>query len=134
MQLFDLISNMQRFGEWFPGVIKIQAGNDLAHGEVGKTYLETVQVPLRGKQEILLTVVESVHGERFVTEGEFAPLLPRMEIRLNQQGAEKVEVCWRMLSRTQSLAVRLLLLPLASRVLSRRANIGLQRLKRLCES
>ena len=45
-------SNLEHFGEWFPGVIAIESANGLAISELGKKYLETVAIPLRGTKKV----------------------------------------------------------------------------------
>lgn len=85
---------MERFGEWFPAVLSIKSIDELPHGSVGKKYLETVSVPMRGERKIELTVKESVEKERFVTEGNFPPLLPRMEIQINETGENLNHMEW----------------------------------------
>ncbi|MBU0889666.1 MAG: SRPBCC family protein, partial [Gammaproteobacteria bacterium] len=89
---FSVVSNMERFGEWFPEVISISSMNDLNHGEVNKTYVELVSVPLQGKRSIEIVVKESVPCSRFVTEGRLFPLLPRMEIELVTQAESKTNI------------------------------------------
>ena len=131
--VFDYVSNMERFGEWFPGVLSIESANTLVHGQVGKEYLETVAVPLRGKRKIKLAVKEVQPNKLFVTEGKFPPLLPRMEIALSEAGAEACTLTWRMFSRNNDRIVRLALLPLARHLLGKRATAGLHKLKRRME-
>jgi hypothetical protein len=133
LEAFALVSNMERFGQWFPGVTSIVATNDLPHGQIGKTYLETVSVPLRGEQQIALTVREAAPGQRFVTEGEFPPLMPRMEITLTELGPRQTLVDWAMFSRNPSMPARLVMMPLARRSVQPRAEEGLARLKALLE-
>lgn len=131
--VFALISDMQRFGEWFPGVLAISEIDALPVGTLGKRYLETVSIPLRRTRQIELEVKAVEAGRRFVTEGRFPPLLPRMEILLAGAGAD-THVHWAMYSRNDSALVRLLLLPLARSTLQRRAQQGLARLMNLLES
>ena len=52
LAVFGYVSNMEKFGEWFPGVISIASTDALQRGQQGKEYLETVSVPLRGKRKI----------------------------------------------------------------------------------
>ena len=130
---FSLVSNMERFGDWFPAVKSINSVNDLPHGKVGKKYLETVSVPFRGERQIEITVKEAIKNQRFVTEGQFLPLLPRMEIELTKQSESETVLQWRMYSRSTSKAVKMLLLPLAKGVMQKRAVIGANRLKKLLE-
>jgi hypothetical protein len=128
------VSNMERFGDWFPAVQAVASANALPHGMVGKAYLETVAVPLRGLRQVEITVKEALPAQRFVTEGRLPPLLPRMEIALDAQGPTRTRIDWAMYSRSRSALVRWLLLPLASRTLQRRADSGLARLKTQLES
>jgi carbon monoxide dehydrogenase subunit G len=132
-EAFTYASNLENFARWFPGVVAIRSQNDLPHGQVGKQYLETVKLPLRGKREVLITVTESQHNLRLVTEGEMPPVFPRMEISFASHGAGHTRVDWRMHSRSQSPVVRVLLLPLARRLMQQRAESGVRRLKRLLE-
>lgn len=130
---FSVVSNMERFGDWFPGVKSIKSINNLPHGEVGKKYLEIVSVPIGGEKEIEITVKESIRFERFVTEGRFLPLLPRMEVVIANSGENEISLQWSMYSRSDSMAVKILLLPLVKKTMQKRANIGSVRLKRLLE-
>lgn len=125
---------LDRFGAWFPGVRAMAAANDLAPAQPGKRYLETVALPLRGLRRIPITVVAAEPDRFFATEGALQPLLPRMEMRFAPEGAGGTRLEWQMLSRSSSWPVRLLLLPLARRVMQPRAEAGLHRLKALLEA
>lgn len=132
--VFNYVVNMERFGEWFPGVLSIESANDLPHGQQGKKYLETASVPLRGARKIQLEVHEVRGNHFFATQGRFLPLLPRMEISLDETGTNSCQLTWRMFSRSNSLIVRYLLLPLASRVMDQRAALGVAALKKRLEN
>lgn len=131
--VFAYVTNMERFGEWFPGVVSIESANGLAPDTIGKEYLETVSVPLRGTRKIRLVVREVRHSQFFATEGSFAPLMPRMEISLREAESGACYLTWRMFSRNGSPFVRHALLPLAGRVMCRRAEIGVASLKQRLE-
>lgn len=131
--VFGFIANMENFGMWFPGVLSIVSSNNKAHGDIGKQYQETVHIPLRGNQNINITVKDSVASEFFATEGLFAPLYPRMEIRLTATNDLSCNVSWSMYSRNKSAAFRLLMLPLIKKVMHQRAAIGVERLRELLE-
>lgn len=132
-QVFAYVTDMERFGEWFPGVLRIESSNALAHGEADKEYLETVSVPLRGTRKIRITVREAQAGRRFVTEGKFPPLMPRMEVEFSERGPGACSITWRMFSRNASPLLGLTLLPLARRVMRKRAAEGVKELKRRLE-
>ncbi len=127
--VFDYVANMERFGEWFPGVLSIESANGHPHGSVGKEYLETVAIPLRGERKIKLVVREAQASNLFVTEGQLLPLMPRMEISIDSNGTESCNITWRMFSRNESTIFRLTLLPFARRVVRKRATRGLGKLK-----
>ena len=130
---YQYATNMERFGEWFPGVLSIESANTLRHAQPGKEYLETVTVPLRGKRQNELSVKEAQTNERFVTEGAIPPLLPRMEIIFQATSADSCDVTWRMFSRSDSFLVKATLLPLAKSVMRKRAAIGIRQLKQNLE-
>jgi hypothetical protein len=130
---FSVVSNMERFGDWFPSVKSIKSVNDFPHGKVGKKYNEIVSIPLSGDREIEITVKESIKNVLFVTEGQFAPLLPRMEVAITETGENEIFLQWSMYSRSASKAVKMLLLPLAKSTMQKRANIGANKLKGLLE-
>ena len=127
--VFGYVSDMERFAEWFPGVISIASLDSLEPGQPGKAYRETVRVPLKGLRQITLQVREARAPHFFATEGQSRPLLPRMEISLNATTANTCTLSWRMFSRNSSPSVRYLLLPLAKMVLQQRAAQGLAALK-----
>lgn len=127
--VFDYVTNMERFGEWFPGVLSIESATNHAHGQVGKEYLEKVVIPLRGERKVKLVVRESERNRLFVTEGKLSPLMPRMEVRFQWTGSDSCNITWRMLSRNNATLFRLTMLPLARAVLRKRAAAGLGKLK-----
>ena len=131
--VFDYVTNMEQFGDWFPGVLAIKSANDHLPGQIGKEYLETVAIPLRGERKIRLVVREAEINKLFVTEGKLSPLLPRMEVRFQVEDSDSCQVTWRMLSRNSAVFFRLTLLPIARAVLQKRAAIGLGKLKRNLE-
>ena len=126
--------NLERFGEWFPGVVAIESANGLAHGEPGKEYLETVEIPLRGRQKVKLVVKEAERDKSLVTEGALPPLLPRMQIRFTALTANSCHVQWQMLSRNRGLLAQLTIIPLARGVMRKRAAAGLAELQKRLET
>jgi hypothetical protein len=127
-EVFDYVTDMERFGDWFPGVLAIEPANWRKPGQVGKEYLETVAVPLRGRRQISIIVRESQPGKFFATEGKFPPLLPRMEVEFEPGEGGTCDLTWRMFSRNRGLVFRFTMLPLARRIMKKRAAIGLRRL------
>lgn len=131
--VFNYVTDMERFAEWFPGVLSIESANHHRHGQVGKEYLETVSLPLRGEKKIRLIVREAEAGRRFVTEGKLSPLMPRMEVTFSPVGVASCQLTWRMYSRNEGKLVRIALLPLLRRLMRKRAAAGVRRLKRRLE-
>lgn len=130
---YALASDMEQFGQWFPGVIAIESANDQPHATVGKRYRETVEVPMRGPRKVDIVVRAAERDRLFVTEGDLPPILPRMEIRFEPAGAAACSVQWRMYSRASGVLARMTIVPLAARVMRKRAAIGMARLKRRLE-
>src|SRR5687767_12738371 len=93
--VFNYAANLENFAEWFPGVLRITAPDNLAFDAVGKEYHETIVVPLRGERRVVLRVVEVAAPVRIVTEGALATVLPRMEIEFRDAGPGRCEVDWR---------------------------------------
>jgi hypothetical protein len=133
LEVFEYVSNLETFGEWFPGVIAIDSLDALPHDQPGKAYLETVSIPWRGTRKIALTVREVRGHHFFATEGQLPPLMPRMEIALEDSGTGACEITWRMFSRSDKLITRYTVVPLARRVMGPRAALGLSALKNIME-
>jgi hypothetical protein len=131
---FRYAANLENFAEWFPGVIRVAAANDLPFDARGKQYRETVAVPLRGQRPVSLQVVDVAAPARIVTEGSLPTLLPRMEIVFREAGPGRCEVDWQMHSRSTSGLARWTLLPLARHLMTQRARAAMQRLKTRLES
>lgn len=132
-QAYQFVVNMEKFGEWFPDVIAIKSANERAHGEVGKTYLETLSIPFIGNRKIKLRVAESIRNQRFVTEGNLIPILPRMDIFIAELNEQEILVKWSMFSRSPNKLVQLLLLPSVKRLMQQRADVASVRLKQILE-
>lgn len=129
LDVFAYVSNLENFEEWFPGVISIESSNALEHGHIGKQYRETVLIPLRGTRQITLEVREVREGHFLATESRFPPLMPRMEMELRETGEGSCELTWRMFSRTNNGILKYTLIPLAKRIIRRRAVLGVAALK-----
>lgn len=131
---YGFACNLERFGEWFPGVLAIESANSLGHAVVGKQYLETVNIPMRGSRRVAITVKEAELNRLLVTEGALPPLMPRMEIRFSPINEDRCTITWRMHSRSKGLLARFMMVPLARRVMRKRAAVGISRLKKSLEA
>ncbi len=105
-EAFARVADMERFGDWFPGVIAIESIDDTPEATRGKEYLETVAVPLRAQRKIRLQVTDCIADGFFATEGAFPPLMPRMGVRSVATDAPGCTVRWRMYSRSTSSVAR----------------------------
>jgi carbon monoxide dehydrogenase subunit G len=133
-EAYEYTCDLEKFGQWFPGVIKIVAEDALDLTATGKSYLETVAIPLRGNSNVRIRVKEAQRNHIFVTEGSLRPLLPRMQIQFRDSGQNSTLVNWQMHSRSQSVLVRATLIPMARRVMKARAKEGMANLKRHLEA
>ncbi|MET0335851.1 MAG: SRPBCC family protein [Rhizobacter sp.] len=131
---FNYTANLENFAEWFPGVIRMAAANELPFDAVGKQYRETVAVPLRGLRQVDLQVIEVATPSRLVTQGTLKTVLPRMEIEFRDAGPDQCAVEWRMFSRTTGGVARWTILPLTRRLMKSRAHAAMQRLKHRLEA
>ncbi len=132
--VFAFVSNHENYLQWFPGVVTIVSADQLAHGTVGKIYRETLRLPIGRHQAIDIAVVTSQPPELFVTEGTFAPLHPRMEIRLTQTSAQETMLSLRFFSRSQSTIARWLIGIFVKPTFARQSRRGLHRLKGILEA
>ena len=131
--VFEFLANHENYIKWFPGVVAIAAADTLPHGTVGKIYKETLRLPTGRHRRIAIKVVESQFPALFMTEGDFAPVHPRMEIRLSERAAQATSLNFRFLSRSQSLIARLLIRALVKRAFARQSEVGLRQLKKILE-
>lgn len=129
---FLYVSNMDNFADWFPEVVEIVSKNKDPI-RVGKQYLETVKMPLIGDKKATLTVKDYELDSRFSTEGDFSPLLPRMEICVSADSNGKTRINWAFYSRNSSKIFKLFV-PLLRYVMSKRANIAAVKLRSVLES
>ena len=126
-ECFIYLSNMDNFENWFPEVVEIVSKNKEPIG-VGKQYLETVKIPLIGSKKITLTVKNFEQYSQFSTEGNLAPLLPRMEIFVSNNSNGKTKINWAFYSRNSSKLFKLFV-PLFRYVMTKRAKIAAVKLK-----
>lgn len=130
---FRYAANLKNFPQWFPGVNQMASIDDLPFDAIGKQYREIFTVPWRGERPVLMRVVEVMPPFRISTEGALPAVLPRMEMEFRHSSHDKCEVEWRMFSRNTRAIARWTLLPIASRLMTRRAIVGMRRLKNRLE-
>lgn len=130
---FGYAARLEHFPAWFPGVHAVVAVDDQAFDTVGKRYDETLALPLGARRRVRLAVVEVEPGARLVTQGQLPLVRPRMEMVFQALDAAHCRVDWCMVSRSRSRLAHRALLPLVRRVMTRRAQDGLQALRRHLE-
>ena len=133
LEVFDFLSNHENYALWFPDVVSITSVNDLPHGSVGKVYSELLKLPAGRSRNITIEVVESRSPAVFITEGNFPPLHPRMEVRLFEKSARECILNWKFYSRSQSAFGRLIVGALIRKSVAKQSERGLKRLKILLE-
>jgi uncharacterized protein YndB with AHSA1/START domain len=133
-KVFAYVSNMENFSQWFPAVRSIVAANPQQPIEPGKEYLEVVATPTGEEREIRLRVKEMEPYRLFATEGDYPPLMPRMEIQLQADSTNGCIVTWRMLSRNEEPESALPWLALARQAIDERAKAGLGQLRTRLET
>ena len=129
LEVFNFLSNHENYARWFPDVVSIVSVNDLPHGSVGKVYSELLKLPAGRSRNITIEVVESRSPAVFITEGNFPPLHPRMEVRLFEKSARESILNWKFYSRSQSAFGRLIVGALIKKSVVKQSERGLKRLK-----
>lgn len=132
-EVYRYVSNMENYGNWFPGVVQIKSANDLEHGQVGKAYAETVEFP-EGTSELTIEVKEAKANERFVTEANFDPLQPRMTVLFSDNNVGGCHLTWSFGSRNTDLQEGHDFLEAIKLNIDERAEIGMNNLEQLLMS
>lgn len=101
-QLFEYVTNMENYAEWFPGVLSITSHNNLPHGVQGKTYQERITMP-EGEASLVIEVKASVRNKSFYTEGDLEPLLPAMRMEFAPDMQNKTSFSLKYFSRNEKL-------------------------------
>jgi hypothetical protein len=100
--VFNYISNMENYINWFPGVVDIRSANSLRHGVVGKEYIEKLSLP-NGDVELTIMVVRSEVNKLFSTQGNLEGILPQMTVKFSVNTDKNCEVNLQFHSRNLTL-------------------------------
>jgi carbon monoxide dehydrogenase subunit G len=130
--VFKYVSNMENYKEWFPGVIDITSANDLSHGVVGKTYIETLSLP-NGDAELVIEVDQCEINHLFLTKGNLAGILPQMTVVFSIDEENHCEVRLKYHSRNPELTPTSHIIMALREDLTIRANKGVAKLKAIME-
>ena len=131
--VFTFIANHENYKRWYPGVVSVTSVDDMPHGVVGKTYCETLQMPGGRLQNIQIVTIASTPPHRFVTQGDFASLLPQMTFELSSSEGGGTDVMWMFHSRHTSPVRRLVARLIFRPILRRQATHAMATLTRLLE-
>lgn len=99
---FEYVTNMENYGEWFPGVASIASHNELPHGSIGKTYQEKIAMP-GGEASLVIEVKKSRLNESFYTEGDLDPLFPAMLMDFKGETPQSTSFSLKYFSRSEVL-------------------------------
>jgi len=131
--VFKYISNMENYKEWFPGVVDIKSANDLAHGIVGKQYVEMLSLP-SGDAELVIEVDQCDVNSLFLTKGNLTGVLPQMKVTFSVNEDEMCEVNLQYHTRNPELTLTSDIVIALRKDLSIRANKGVAKLKAIIET
>lgn len=131
-RVFDYVSDMLNYIEWFPGVLKLSAANNLPLNVKGKRYVEQLSLP-HGPVELTLEVVECDAPRRFITEGDLPGLLPRMTIEISPEAGGGCRMSLKYETRDLELSADPVALKQIGAAITPRATAGLKRLHEILE-
>lgn len=132
--VFSYVSDMEKYGEWFPGVIDVKAANDRQKKGPGKKYIETHEMPFNRLEEITIETKQFIENTLFITEGNLKGFWPRMTIKFEEKIKGETTVTRYMDSRNNSLFTKIFLSLFLKRKMIKMANTGMENLKRRLES
>jgi len=130
--VFKFTTNMENYKKWFPGVLNIRSGNKLAHGQIGKQYIEILQFP-QGNKTLTIEVKESIENKIFVTEGDLEPLLPKMEMLFSVLENDSCQLHLNYVSRNSDLKEEDEFIVAIREDLSKRIKTATNKLKSIVE-
>jgi len=130
--VFKYVSNMENYKEWFPGVVDIRSANDMAHGLVGKQYVEMLSLP-SGDAELVIEVDQCDVNRLFLTKGNLPGVLPQMKVTFSVNEEDVCEVNLQYHSRNPELTAASDIGMALREDLSIRANKGVAKLKAIME-
>jgi len=130
---FNYITDLDNFNKWFPEVIEFESIDDKPIGTIGKQYSEKLYIEAGVEEQITVEVIDFVQNQRLVTQSELHPILPRMTIVFSKVDQDHTKIVWRMDSRNTEENYVKETLPVVQNIISERATIALNNLKRILE-
>ena len=126
-RVFNFVSDMLNYKEWFPGVIEIELHPETSdEGGSLKRYAESIQLP-GGNSQILIQVVKFEQDVLFQTQGSLPGISPQMTVTFADLDGQSTLMAIHYGSREKTLAPELL--DSLRNDLSDRCQLGLSRLK-----
>jgi len=130
--IFKYVSNMENYGNWFPGVVDIKSVNSLSHGVVGKRYREMLSLP-DGEVELMIEVDRCEANKLFLTKGDLDGILPQMQVTFSVNEDNSCEINLQYHSRNSVLTSGSDIIIALREDLNIRANQGITKLKTIME-
>ncbi|MGJ8682474.1 hypothetical protein [Paraglaciecola sp.] len=130
--VFNYVTNMDYYGDWFPGVQGIKSKNSLPHASVGKTYSETLLLP-DGEHELTIEVVKCETNQFFLTKGNLTGVLPQMTIKFEADEENKSRIELQYHSRSSTLTESSDIIVALKKDLTDRASKGISNLQTILE-
>lgn len=127
-QVYDYVTNMENYGDWFPGVVTIRSANEKPHCAVGKKYIETLHLP-EGEAELVIEVDKCIQHQLYITKGDLPGLLPQMTMKFTTLGDSECHFDLSYHSRNETLMGDSDLIGALREDLSRRARQALVNLQ-----
>jgi len=128
--VFNYVTNMENYGNWFPGVQAIKSKNSLAHATIGKTYLETLLLA-DGEYQLTIEVAQCEANRLFLTKGDLAGVLPQMTIEFYAEEENKCRMVLHYHSRNTSLTAQSPMIIALREDLTTRAATGITHLQNI---
>ncbi|PCK29657.1 SRPBCC family protein [Pseudoalteromonas piscicida] len=127
---YSYLTNMENYGDWFPGVSSIASANNLAHSAVGKKYTEHLTLPT-GESTLTIEVTRSEQNTAFYTEGDLHPLYPAMAMTFKRLNKNDTQFTIEYFSRSQEATLNQGMLSSLQNDLSERLDIAETNLQRI---
>ena len=131
-KVFNYVSNIENYIDWFPGVLEIKSANNLAHGAVGKQYLEMLSLPDSNAQ-MLIEVHRSEVNKLFLMKGDLTGLLTQMTVKFAVDEENHCIVSLQYHSRNPELTCASEIVIALREDLAARAELGAANLKNVLE-
>jgi len=133
-EVFEYVSDFNNYADWAPGILSMKEVDQIPVDTIGKKYIETLNIPIKGETSIDL-VIRHFEKDRLIRfEPALKPLLPRFTLRFTEIGKNMTNVQWLCESRNASPVFKKVLKPVLSKVIQKAGDEQLATLKSLMEA